>query len=108
MSPYGGEERRRSGRIAAKRPILISPLDTASPRPTAAVTFSLSRYGCGVRCSTGFEVGSQVLIDFEGKKMEGQVSFLLKSSAIDGYEMGIAFNEDASGFWGETFEPFPG
>ncbi len=103
MSSFAGEERRRSSRLAAKRPILISALDSATPRPITAFTFLLSRFGCAVRCGASFAVGAQVQVDFEGKKKIGKISFLLKSSARDDYEMGIAFDEDSSEFWGEEF-----
>ncbi|MBI1749588.1 MAG: PilZ domain-containing protein [Acidobacteria bacterium] len=103
MSLYTGGERRRSGRIDAKRPVLITSLDAESLRPVTAFTFTLSQFGCAVRCLTSVAPGTRVLLECEGKKMPGKVTFVLKSSALEGYEIGIAFDSDGSEFWGETF-----
>lgn len=102
MTLHSGGERRRSGRMEAKRPVLIISLD-GEPRPVAAFTFSISRFGCAVRCSTNLPPGSRVTLECEGKKMPGKVSFVLKNSTLEDFELGIEFDQDGSEFWGEKF-----
>lgn len=102
MSQFSGEERRRSSRITATHPVLLHSPESGVP-PTTAFTFSLSQFGCAVRCKASLPVVSRVCLEFEGKKMDGWVTFVLQSSAIDSYEIGIAFDSEASDFWGETF-----
>ncbi len=102
MSLHSGGERRRSGRVESKRPVLITSVD-GELRVLTAFTFSISQFGCAVRCSTNLPPGSRVTLECEGKKMPGKVTFALKNSALDGFELGIAFDQDGSEFWGETF-----
>jgi len=102
MSEFSGEERRRSSRITATHPVLIHSHEKGAP-PAAAFTFSLSQFGCAVRCKVSLPVGSRVCLEFEKKKVDGRVTFILRNSATDSYELGIAFDSDASEFWGETF-----
>lgn len=102
MSLPTGGERRRSGRMESKRPVLITPQD-GEPRPVAAFTFSLSQFGCAVRCATEIPPRTRVLLECDGKKMDGKVTFVLRSSALEGFEIGIAFDTDGSEFWGQTF-----
>jgi hypothetical protein len=102
MSPSPAEERRRSNRMPSNRPVLIFPVE-GEPRPVTAFTFSISAFGCAVRCATNVPPGTRVELDCEGKKIPGKVSFVLKSSALEGFELGIAFDQDGSEFWGEKF-----
>ena len=102
MSLYAGAERRRSGRIDSKRPVLITPLD-GEQRPVTAFTFSISKFGCAVRCSTSLPPGTRLTFECDGKKMPAKVTFVLKNSALDGFELGIEFEQDGSEFWGEKF-----
>ena len=102
MSAYEGGERRRSGRMLARRPVLITPLD-GEQRPVTAFTFSISQFGCAVRCSTNLPPGTRLTFECDGKKIPGKVTFVLKNSALEGFELGIEFPQDGSEFWGETF-----
>lgn len=102
MSLFTGQERRRSVRKASKRAVLITPLE-GEPRPVAAFTFSISQFGCAVRCATNFLPGTCVTLECDGKKVPAKVTFVLKSSALEGFELGIAFDEDGNVFWGEKF-----
>ena len=69
----------------------------------AAFTFSISQFGCAVRCANSLLPGTRVNLECEGKKMPGKMTFVLKNSALEGFELGIAFDEDGSEFWGEKF-----
>jgi hypothetical protein len=102
MSLFTGQERRRSARMASKRPVLMIPMD-GEPRPVAAFTFSISQFGCAVRCATNLPPGTRVTLEWDGKKVPARVTFVLKSSALEGFELGIAFDEDGNKFWGEKF-----
>ena len=102
MSEYAGGERRRSGRVESKRPVLITPVD-GEPRVLTAFTFSISQFGCAARCSSSFPPGTRVNVECEGKKISAKISFVLRNSAMEGFELGIAFDEDGSDFWGEKF-----
>ena len=102
MSFFAGQERRRSARMASKRPVLLIPAD-GEPRPVAAFTFSISQYGCAVRCATNLPPGTCVTLEYDGKKVPAKVTFVLKSSALEGFELGITFDADGSEFWGEKF-----
>ena len=102
MSVYAGGERRRSGRMESKRAVLIAPVD-GEPRILTAFTFSISQFGCAARCSSSLPPGTRVSLECEGKKIPAKISFVLKSSALEGFELGIAFEEDGREFWGETF-----
>lgn len=102
MSLFEGEERRRSSRLPSKRPLLIYVVG-GDLRPITAFTFSISAFGCAARCTTNIPPGSRVLLDCDGKRKEGTVSFVLKNSAIDGFELGIAFEQDGCEFWGTMF-----
>ena len=102
MSLFAGEERRRSSRMPSKRPLLIFIVG-GDPRPVTAFTFSISAFGCAARCATNIPPGTRVLLDCDGKRTEGTVSFVLKNSALEGFEIGIAFEQDGSEFWGTTF-----
>ena len=102
MNPFAGEERRRSARMPSKRAVLITPLQ-GEPRPVTAFTFSVSQFGCAVRCATTLPPGSLVTLECDGKKMPAKVTFVLKSSALEGFELGIAFDADGCEFWGQKF-----
>ena len=102
MSLFTGPERRRSARIPAKRAVMITPVE-GEPRPLTAFTFSISQYGCAVRCATQFAPGTRVSLECDGKKVPAVVSFVLKSSALEGFELGITFDVDGNIFWGEKF-----
>ena len=102
MSVYGGAERRRSIRVESKRPVLITAVD-GEPRVLIAFTFSISQFGCAARCPASFPPGTRVLLECEGKKIPAKISFVLKNSALEGFELGIAFDQDGSEFWGEKF-----
>lgn len=102
MSLFTGQERRRSPRMASKRPVLLIPVD-GEPRPIAAFTFSISQYGCAVRCATQLPPGTSVFLQYDGKKVPAKVTFVLQSSALEGFELGITFDEDGNVFWGEKF-----
>jgi hypothetical protein len=88
--------------MPAKRPVLLIPI-AGEPRPVAAFTFSISQYGCAVRCATNFPPGTRVTLECDGKKLPAVVTFVLKSSALEGFELGIAFEGDGNNFWGEKF-----
>jgi PilZ domain-containing protein len=103
MSPFQGEERRRSSRLHLQRPVLIYVVDGDS-RPVTAFTFSVSAFGCAVRSNTNLPPGTLVLLECDGKKFAGRVSFVLKNAALSGFELGIAFEKDGSDFWGEKFD----
>ena len=102
MSLFTGQERRRSLRMASKRLVLLIPVD-GEPRPVTAFTFSISQFGCAVRCATNLPPGTRVTLECDGKKVAAKVTFVLKSSALEGFELGIAFDEDGNDFWGEKF-----
>ncbi len=102
MSVFSGEERRRSGRVLSERPVLITTAD-GEPRVLTAFTFSISAFGCAARCASSFPPGTRVNLECEGKKFPAKISFVLKSSAVAGFELGIAFDRDGSEFWGEKF-----
>ena len=102
MSLFTGQERRRSPRVASKRPVLLIPVD-GEPRSVAAFTFSISQYGCAVRCATNLAPGTRVTLECDGKKVPAMVTFVLQSSALEGFELGITFDVDGNIFWGEKF-----
>ena len=102
MSVYTGQDRRRSARLHSERPVLISTVD-GEPRVLTAFTFSISAFGCAARCSSNFPPGTRVTLDCGGKIISARISFVLKSSAAEGFELGISFDEDGSAFWGEKF-----
>ena len=102
MNALAGEERRRSSRVQSKRPVLITTTG-GEPKAVTAFTFSISQFGCAVRCSTSFPPGTHVTLACEDRKIPGKVSFVLTSSAQEGFELGIAFEQDGSEFWGEKF-----
>jgi hypothetical protein len=102
MSLFTGQERRRSVRMPSKRPVLLIPAD-GEPRPVAAFTFSISQFGCAVRCATELPPGTRVTLECDGKKVPAVVTFVLQSSALEGFELGIAFEDDGNNFWGEKF-----
>ncbi len=102
MSLFTGQERRRSARMASKRLVLLIPVD-GDPRPITAFTFSISQYGCAVRCATNLPPGTSVTLQYDGKKVPAKVTFVLKSSALEGFELGITFDVDGNVFWGEKF-----
>ena len=102
MSLFTGPERRRSARMLAKRAVLITPTE-GEPRPLTAFTFSVSQYGCAVRCTTQFVPGTRVTLECDGKKVPAVVSFVLQSSALEGFELGITFDADGNEFWGVKF-----
>ena len=102
MSLFTGQERRRSVRMASKRPVLLIPMD-GEPRPVAAFTFSISQFGCAVRCATQLAPGTRVTLECDGKKVPAVVTFVLQSSALEGFELGITFDDDGNIFWGVKF-----
>ena len=102
MSLFTGQERRRSARMPAKRAVLITPTEGES-RLVTAFTFSISQFGCAVRCATNLAPGTRVTLECDGKKVPAVVTFLLKSSALEGFELGITFDDDGNIFWGEKF-----
>ena len=102
MNAFAGEERRRSSRVQSQRPVLVTTTGS-QPQAVTAFTFSISQFGCAVRCSTSFLPGTRVTLACEDKRISGKVSFVLSSSAQAGFELGIAFEEDGSEFWGEKF-----
>ncbi len=102
MNVYTGGERRRSKRVVSKRPVLLTSVN-GEPRVLTAFTFSISQFGCAARCSSSFPPGTRVNLECEGKKIPAKISFVLRSSALEGFELGISFDEDASEFWGEKF-----
>ena len=102
MTPFTGEERRRSARLSSERPVLITTTD-GEARVLTAFTFSISAYGCAARCSSSLPPGTRVVLECSGKKFPAKISFVLKNAAVAGYELGIAFEQDGSEFWGEKF-----
>lgn len=102
MGALSGEERRRSGRVQSERPVLITSVN-GEARILTAFTFSISAFGCAARCSSSLPPGTRVHLGCEGKKIPAKISFVLRSSALEGFELGIAFEEDGSEFWGEKF-----
>ncbi|HEV8385434.1 MAG TPA: hypothetical protein VGQ11_11245 [Candidatus Acidoferrales bacterium] len=102
MSVFPGEERRRSGRVQSERPVLVTTAN-GEPRVLTAFTFSISAFGCAARCTSSLPPGTRVNLECAGKKIPAKISFVLKSSAAEGFELGIAFDQDGSEFWGEKF-----
>ena len=102
MAAFTGEERRRSGRLQAERPVLIRT-EGAEPRVLTGFTFSISAFGCAARCSSSLPPGTRVTLECAGRKFPAKISFVLKNSARSDFELGIAFEEDGSEFWGEKF-----
>jgi hypothetical protein len=102
LGAFSGEERRRSSRVQSERPLLITTV-AGEPRALTAFTFSISAYGCAARCSGSLPPGTRVNLECAGKKFPAKISFVLMNSAAEGFELGIAFDEDGSEFWGEKF-----
>ncbi len=99
---FPGEERRRSGRVQSERPVLITTVN-GEPRVLTAFTFSISAFGCAARCTSSLPPGTRVTLECAGKKFPAKISFVLKNAALAGFELGIAFDQDGSEFWGEKF-----
>jgi hypothetical protein len=106
MTNAGNEprsERRRSDRRKERRPVLVSWQEAELQYREETFTVSISRYGCSVESKHNVPTATLVTVEQEGRSFTGKVSYVLRSSASTNYELGIGFDEDGSGFWGETF-----
>jgi len=45
----------------------------------------------------------RVTLECDGKKVPAVVTFVLQSSALEGFELGITFDADGNEFWGVKF-----
>ena len=100
-------ERRRSARIHVRRAICLRWQQDGAAHEEATHTLCISRYGCGVACAQQVPPGTAVTLALEHGTHNGTVSYVMKNAAENFFELGIAFAEDGSAFWGVEFEPVP-
>lgn len=100
-------ERRRSVRLPVRRAIRVRWQQDGAVHEETTHTLCISRFGCAAACTQQVPPGTPVTLALESSMHQGKVSYVLKNAAENFFELGIAFTEDGSAFWGVKFEPVP-
>ncbi len=95
--------RRRSPRVSASKPLVLSWQEGELEHVESASTISISRFGCALRSHRFFEPGTRVRLDYARRTIEGRVVYSLKDHSANLVEVGVGFDEDGSEFWQVVF-----
>ncbi len=98
-----GAERRRGPRVNRRVAIRISWHDAGADRSEDTHTIAISQFGCGVESAQNIPPGTVLELSCEGRRIQGKLSYVLRSSRAAHFELGIGFARDGSEFWGVTF-----
>lgn len=102
-----GRERRRGPRRPASLPVLLTYHENGQKILEQTVTLMLSRFGCGVYSRRIIAPGTSVELEYSGARRTARVVYTLRHSNTKLLELGLAFEQDASGFWGLDFDAPP-
>lgn len=95
--------RRRSLRVSASKPLVLSWQEGGCEHVESAFTFYISRFGCSLQSHRFFEPGTRVRLDYAARTIEGRVVYSLKDHSTNLVEVGVGFDEDGSEFWQVVF-----
>ena len=99
----GGRERRRGARLRAAVAVWLTYGLDERKYMEQTVTILLSRFGCSVYTRQEMKPGARVELEHRGRRREARVVYALRNSNTVLLEAGLAFEEDASDFWGQQF-----
>ena len=95
--------KRRSVRLPQRRPVVLCWQEDQLQRVESVYTFSISRFGCGLRSNRFFQPGTRLRLDHAGRTIEGRVVYSLKDHSTNLVEVGVGFDQDGSEFWQVEF-----
>ena len=95
---------RRSERVRAHVPVTLIWHEHEHRQTERTYTAAVSRFGCLVLCRCNLPPGTAIRIEHDRKVMLGKISYCLKDCATKLVELGIAFDEDGTDFWGVGFD----
>ena len=92
-------QERRGSRMHMRIPVLLLWDENGGERSEQALTLTIGWFGCAIRTSRPFRLGSSIQLYREGKTVHARVVHCLQDHVTRLANVGLEFVEDGRSFW---------